>query len=799
MSDLGSQISFKELFDMHQRVQVPMIQRDYAQGRESEKEVRDEFLDVLYTALNLPSEDESLPLNLDFIYGSVEGGGMTRFLPLDGQQRLTTLFLLHWYLAWRDMCWDKFRSMFCPEGYSRFSYKVRPSSTEFFDALVGFMPEDAPDMVPSLSALLTNQPWYYRNWRLDPTVQSSLSMLDAIHFRFKNTSELFARITNVEQPAITFQLLNLENFGLSDDLYIKMNARGKPLTAFENFKARFEQVLSDMFHGKSRNMGGQEFPIAEFFSRRMDTQWADFFWPYRDSKTNVFDEAVMNLFRTVILITRSPEGESFIEDITLLRDSRWKNSYSLFHQRGWLDLMFSEVLILLLEIWSKDSNGFALQLPNSRYFDEDAAFRKAVTEPENFGYEELVQFFAYALFLKENENDTDPEVFQEWMRIVFNLSVNTEYHRPADLQRSVTGLLSLAPNMKNILRHFADTEKPVAGFNQQQVTEEKIKARLIIERPDWRQQIGQAESHGYFRGQIEFLLDFSGVMAMASAGDNAWLNADHSTLQAQFNEFFLKAKEMFTSKGLNELPDFRWERTLLCIGDYLLPRGSNHSFLVNSQTEPVSWKRLLRDPGNSRGILCQLWKRIDGTNNLSVQLDAIIAEADNLDPWRAAFVRTPKAISYCYQRFIRRNSEHEVYLLQKKQMNGTHAELFTYCLYINTLTPLEDEGLLGPLKLLTYQSQIGADIEPSISLQFRYENDNLRFEIEFRRGQFIIYIPCDKVTMYPLIETTLLTSLGFAKVTSRYIKEVAPDLIETAVLELSEKLGATPRPEQNNN
>jgi hypothetical protein len=196
--------------------------------------------------------------------------------------------------------------------------------------------------------------------------------------------------------------------------------------------------------------------------------------------------------------------------------------------------------------------------------------------------------------------------------------------------------------------------------------------------------------------------------------------------------------------------------------------------------------------------LCQLWKRIDRTNNLSAQLDAIIAEADNLELWREAFVRTPAAISFCDQRFVRRNSAHEVYLLQKKQMNGTHAELFTYCLYINTLTPLEDGGLLGPLKLLPYQSQIGADIEPGISLQFHYENSNLRFEIEFKGRKFIIYIPCDKVTRYPLIETTLIATLGFEKENSLYIKEVAPDLIESTVLELIEKLGATPRPEQNN-
>jgi len=176
MSKLGNQIVFKELLKRYQCVQVPMIQRDYAQGRESEKEVRDEFLDALYAALILPEEDESLPLNLDFIYGSVEEEKVKRFLPLDGQQRLTTLFLLHWYLAWRDGCWEKFKQMFGPGGASRFSYSVRPSSTEFFDALVGFKPEFAPEAVDSLSKMLTDQPWYFRNWRLDPTIQSSLTM-----------------------------------------------------------------------------------------------------------------------------------------------------------------------------------------------------------------------------------------------------------------------------------------------------------------------------------------------------------------------------------------------------------------------------------------------------------------------------------------------------------------------------------------------------------------------------------------------------------------------------------------------
>ena len=97
MSVLNNQINFKQLLDRHGSVCIPIIQRDYAQGSEEEKEVRKDFLQAILAALVKPEGDPSLPFNLDFIYGTVEEE--KRFLPLDGQQRLTTLFLLHWYLV----------------------------------------------------------------------------------------------------------------------------------------------------------------------------------------------------------------------------------------------------------------------------------------------------------------------------------------------------------------------------------------------------------------------------------------------------------------------------------------------------------------------------------------------------------------------------------------------------------------------------------------------------------------------------------------------------------------------------
>ena len=67
------------------KIAIPLIQRDYAQGRMDNdvQRVRCRFLDSLYNAIT------NEPITLDFIYGDIdENGTMT---PLDGQQRLTAL------------------------------------------------------------------------------------------------------------------------------------------------------------------------------------------------------------------------------------------------------------------------------------------------------------------------------------------------------------------------------------------------------------------------------------------------------------------------------------------------------------------------------------------------------------------------------------------------------------------------------------------------------------------------------------------------------------------------------------
>lgn len=790
MSDNGYQLNFSELLSRHGRIRVPLIQRDYAQGRLDQKDVRDEFLDALHRALSLPVDSAELPINLDFIYGSVEGNSPSCFQPLDGQQRLTTLFLLHWYLAWQDGCITAFQEL-CADGkVSRFSYQVRPSSTEFFDALVVFNPEMSPKGVRSISVLLKNQPWYFRSWRLDPTIQSILVMLDAIHSKFGSESGMYARLSDNQQPSITFQLLDLKNFGLSDDLYIKMNARGKPLTQFETFKARYELTLGELFANETRLLDGKLVLVSEFFSRRMDTLWADLFWAYRDPETHLFDKAVMNLFRAIILITRSPQSESFVDDVTKLRNRYEKNSFAFFHNGEWLDREFSETLITLLEVWCEKKSGLSCQLLNVTYFDETAIFKKVLEDPTTLSYEEIVQFAAYAQYLKLHIGEIDPIAFEEWMRVVLNLSVNTEFNRPSDLQRVLSALSEIKPYMNSIIDHLAKSDTEIGGFYQLQVTEEKLKARLLLADSEWRPLIVAAESHGYFRGQIGFLLQFCGASSHPAANSASdWSESELKVFKGAFIDYFQKAAFMFDGSGLHSLPKSLWERALLVFGDYLLPVGRNHSFLVNSQTDQVSWKRLLRmaaTDSKQGHILQSLWDRLSLTSNIPEQLNTLIVDASGIEAWREVLVTTPAAIEYCRQRMIRRANGGVIYLLKKSQMNGAHVELFTFSLSERVLLPAKIRGEVQAFNLVFYQDRNNADDEPCLNLAVVLAEQNHWFLVEFSDYSYCITYIMPKPEADSLLG--LIEELGFVMTYDQYTKRCSAVEIENFLFMLDKRL-----------
>jgi len=725
------------LFSRFNRIEIPTIQRDYAQGREDKVHVRNAFLSSLKIALSRPEDDAQVPLNLDFIYGRGEAdeNGST-FYPLDGQQRLTTLFLLHWYLACRDGRLADFRSVFLNDSQSRFAYSVRPVSEQFFDRIAAFAPHFSEIASAGVRGTIEEQAWFFLNWRRDPTIRSAMCMLDAIHQHFQESSGLYERLASTSKPAIVFHLLKLENFGLSDDLYLKMNSRGKPLTPFESFKARYTDLLANdvAFEGIEHEIGEQSFGTSDYVARRFDTAWSDLMWQKR-AATGQFDDAFLNVFRVLAIASYNPESIGFEEELKYLTGPVSGPAFEVMSSPDRLDEIFTSRLVALLDAWTGPNPTFRLltATPNEHSARQ---FHAACRPTSGLSSQELIELVAYVDFVNELADKAAPEQLDNWMRVFHNLTTNTEYNRRDDIIRSLKGSYDIVTHASDIIEHLASGSADVKGFSALQVKEECLKAQLIVEDSNWLPLILRAERHGYFQGQIGFLLEFSGVVREATAAAPAtWSAGAHGRLQADFDRNLQIAEGLFTADGLVSGAEYRWQRALLCKGDYLLSNSLNHVFPCNAASDPRSWRRVLRgapgDEERARLVVSEVFAALRPDADLLAQLDAIVESSHSLTGWRAQFVRHPSAIARCDRNAVRFSGS-AVYLLRTTQMNGYHSELGSYCLHQDLLADPRSKTI-APFQIdPTYQEDRG---DPSVA--------GFDIKIGFDAYPFRIYRPAN--------------------------------------------------------
>ncbi|MDO4510321.1 MAG: DUF262 domain-containing protein [Bacteroidales bacterium] len=281
--EIGKPKTFKQLLEEENSIIIPKVQRDYAYGRKEQK-VEGVLEGMLNSILEAVRDDNSVIL--DFVYGGsyVKKNKIAAgLIPLDGQQRLTTLFLLHFYAS---IIGDRDGNPISDDEVtmlSKFRYETRQSATEFCTNLVSdirkniiavYKPENQ-----NLKDLIVDNALYLSTYDSDPTIISMLNVLDKIEKKCKElnitdlTPCLWRRL--MDRINIQFYTLSLENFGLTDDLFIKMNARGKKLTSFEIEK-------SDMV--ASIKKVSEE--LKDEFSKKMDTEWIDMAWDYTDKTIN---------------------------------------------------------------------------------------------------------------------------------------------------------------------------------------------------------------------------------------------------------------------------------------------------------------------------------------------------------------------------------------------------------------------------------------------------------------------------------------------------------------------------------
>ena len=476
-------------------VEIPIIQRDYAQGRNTDNAIaiRKELLDCIYKAL---IEDESI--NFDFVYGTVEGD---KLLPLDGQQRLTTFFLLHWYIAQKEGRMEEAR-----ENLSKFSYTTRISSRDFCERILSF--DYTPERNKKVSDFIKNENKYFKTWDNDPTIKHMLVMLDSIHEKFCDTKGLFDKLVSSEEGLLTFNFLPMEHYSLTDDLYIKMNARGKALSLFENFKAKFIQ------HMKEKNLS------YEYFEANIDGKWTDFFWDFRD-KNNTIDNQFMNYFcfvtEMLFLEKEEPrEGDSpfkpnKIHDLI----DYYQTEEDVQFLYDYLDLWSGkeEADTILLEVFSHNR-----EVEKVRLFDGKPDLLSIMIQGEPISLMNKLLLFSVMKRIRELGKDLDIGGLRDYVRVVRNYLLNTRaFVRKKGMYTPDLRFGRFAiPIMQNYIDRLCDEQdvyrylanEVFDNLNGEIIANEKQKAVAILENPELKDIIQGAEDLIYFRSTIFNILPY---------------------------------------------------------------------------------------------------------------------------------------------------------------------------------------------------------------------------------------------------------------------------------------------------
>lgn len=529
------------------KITIPIVQRDYAQGRVEQVIVRKRFLKSLLSALK--GEKNVL---LDYVYGNQENGNIT---PLDGQQRLTTLWLLHWYLAMRLNLIQQNEDI--KKNLLKFSYETRVSSSDFCESLCNESISSVHDIEKKI--------WFYSNYANEPTISSMLRMLkgtgeeDGIDEIMRTANDIELRsywdsliheYPDNEQPPIAFYYFPLEKYKLTDDLYIKMNARGKALTDFENFKADFLDLVKKRYKEDNKSIGEDELEIKASsrkvaFASKMDNAWTDIFWKYR-TENDVIDDIYLAFINRFLL------NHIIVSDNAVSAD-KWENRLQENATRNLGKKLYRDELSFDdFELYEKETDGAKIQAiescldsisKNIFHIDTIQTFcnpcwedvsRNPIKDKDNLipqfyfipkyykteengrqvykvneiTLQERISFYAICVYLEQG--DFEEESFKDWMRIVWNFIENVDSHYSVSVYvnelRQIHNLKQYSHSIVPFLSSV-DSNNPIFMYDaiKEQVKEEIAKAQKIQNDAKWKSKIIDAENALFFRGAIRFL------------------------------------------------------------------------------------------------------------------------------------------------------------------------------------------------------------------------------------------------------------------------------------------------------
>ena len=578
------------------RVVIPGIQRHYVQGANNPKaeSVRKQFIKEIFTAI----EEKQHEFNLHFIYGPINTDGEDSFVPVDGQQRLTTLWLIARYAAEKaepSDCKDLLRLL------SRFTYEDRINAKRFCQALTC---EDSRwDITQDPNPDILCQDWFVNYWKEDETVASMIRMLSTIHEEWNKHQDTITAEDVLEAIAskIRFEL-KIDAFG--DDIYMKMNARGLQLTQWENFKGKFSEDLCE--------------DIKETWDNEIE-ELSNLYFTCSGEQHELPDNAFFALYARIMAYEARKSGVDCGNSIKHLaaythNHNTWSQielpfvPYSDFSSITNNESIASTVAATCGKMIKTVLDNFKEIAP---YFGDNKLF-DTFFHPQN-GNELDFTLCCYEYFKKFVNEDVDSTNFLKALRLMWNIleNVDKQYEEPDNRVKLVKKIIDLkdqtlySPQIKEKIGSNApeqakeEAEKAVQMHrNDQSMPSDWNEDKLGLWR-DWNDAIEKAENWAFFHGSIRFLY-------RNSNGENTWEN---------FATKLSNCMDLFTQDGLSEEKKVKANQVLI----------SHCKEWDDIRREPVfdtkkeSWKQVLTDSSLSEcvnGLLLSPNDIVDNHNGI---------------------------------------------------------------------------------------------------------------------------------------------------------------------------------------
>ena len=471
------------------KIIIPIIQRDYAQGRRDEESsrVRTRFLKSLHGAVT------ETPITLDFVYGDIDENGV--MTPLDGQQRLTTLFLLHWYAAKRDGV-----DVGEYEFLKNFSYETRYSARDFCTYLIT---EYEPSFSDVLSKEIMDQSWFPLDWNKDSTIAAMLTMLDEIQVKFADVDGLWEKL---KANTISFYFLPIKDMGLTDELYIKMNSRGKPLTTFEHFKAELEHEIKQVDESICKRIMG-----------KIDIDWTDMLWNYRGAD-NVIDDEFLRYLRFICDIICYKSGGT-MQGRRLTEFDLLDEYFAAKNEKAKENILLMESFF---DVWCADNlkeqpSSFVARFISTQHEPGKITFENKPDLFEDclrnyadvyggrnraFPLNRIILLYAVVVYLLNKETISEEE-FARRFRVIHNLTRNSNDEISDSTQRSSGNRMpAILRQVDSIIVSGAVDNEIENNFNVYQLTEETEKLLWVANNQGYAEELFALEDHELLLGQI---------------------------------------------------------------------------------------------------------------------------------------------------------------------------------------------------------------------------------------------------------------------------------------------------------